>query len=179
MDYKYIEQLLERYWACQTMPEEEAILRTFFEQPSVPAHLAMWRDLFVYENIQAEEKLDTGFDERLCRLAGIENASTQVTAPVIVRARRLSLSRRLRPLYRAVASVAIVMVVGTAAQHIFNRPQEVMEWDYNPATYQDYYDNPKEAYETLDDGIRELRDVLNIPEKADSIGKNERPIIKG
>ena len=58
-------------------------------------------------------------------------------------------------------------------------PQEVMEWDYNPATYQDSYDNPKEAYETLDDGIRELRDVLNIPEKADSIGKNERPIIKG
>ena len=29
MDYKYIEQLLERYWACDTSVEEEQILRAF------------------------------------------------------------------------------------------------------------------------------------------------------
>ena len=32
MDYKYIEQLLERYWQCQTSVEEERILRDFFGQ---------------------------------------------------------------------------------------------------------------------------------------------------
>ena len=29
MDYKYIKQLLERYWVCETSLEEEEILRTF------------------------------------------------------------------------------------------------------------------------------------------------------
>ena len=32
MDYKYIEQLLERYWNCETSAEEEQILRIFFQQ---------------------------------------------------------------------------------------------------------------------------------------------------
>lgn len=49
MDYKYIEQLLERYWECETSIEEEAILRAFFLQKEVPAELARYKSLFVYE----------------------------------------------------------------------------------------------------------------------------------
>jgi len=37
MDYKYIEQLLERYWRCETSLQEEEILRLFFSQEEVPA----------------------------------------------------------------------------------------------------------------------------------------------
>ena len=36
MDYKYIEQLLENYWNCETSTEEEQILRSFFSQKDVP-----------------------------------------------------------------------------------------------------------------------------------------------
>jgi hypothetical protein len=32
MDYKYIEQLMERYWNAETSMEEESILRSFFSQ---------------------------------------------------------------------------------------------------------------------------------------------------
>ena len=39
MDYKYIEQLLERYWAAETSLEEEDILRAFFSQKEIPAEL--------------------------------------------------------------------------------------------------------------------------------------------
>ena len=39
MDYKYIEQLLERYWRCETSLQEEEILRLFFSQEEVPADL--------------------------------------------------------------------------------------------------------------------------------------------
>ena len=46
MDYKYIEQLLERYWDCETTNEEESILRTFFSQKDVPARLLKYRSLF-------------------------------------------------------------------------------------------------------------------------------------
>ena len=39
MDYKYIEQLLERYWNAETTLEEENILRTFFCQKDIPAEM--------------------------------------------------------------------------------------------------------------------------------------------
>ena len=70
MDYKYIEQLLDRYWTCSTTPAEERILRDFFSQPDVPASLSRYKDLFVYERQQAEVRLGADFDERLLRLAG-------------------------------------------------------------------------------------------------------------
>lgn len=51
MDYKYIEQLLERYWNCETSLEEEQILRSFFRQKEVPAHLLRYKQLFAYQEI--------------------------------------------------------------------------------------------------------------------------------
>ena len=92
MDYKYIEQLLERYWECQTTLEEEAILRTFFAQDDIPASLLPYRDLFLAEEEMAQEHLDEDF-----------------------------LAQRFRPLYRAAAVVAVVLTIGMAAQQGFER----------------------------------------------------------
>ena len=47
MDYKYITQLLDRYWAAETSIEEERILRAFFSQTEVPEELKQYRSLFV------------------------------------------------------------------------------------------------------------------------------------
>ena len=57
MDFKYIEQLLERYWQCETSLEEEAQLRAFFKENDVPEHLLRYKDLFVYQQLQQEEQL--------------------------------------------------------------------------------------------------------------------------
>ena len=46
MDYKYIEQLLERYWKAETSIEEEDILRAFFSQQDIPAALKQYQPLF-------------------------------------------------------------------------------------------------------------------------------------
>ena len=54
MDCKYIEQLLERYWQCETSLEEEAQLRAFFNGSDVPEHLLRYKDLFVYQQLQQE-----------------------------------------------------------------------------------------------------------------------------
>ena len=48
MDYKYITQLLERYWQAETTVEEENILRAFFSQTSIPEELEQYRCLFLY-----------------------------------------------------------------------------------------------------------------------------------
>ena len=66
MDYKYIEQLMERYWRCETTLHEENILRTFFSQEDVPAEFLPYKDLFVYGREQKEsDALDDEFDRKV------------------------------------------------------------------------------------------------------------------
>ena len=50
MDYKYIEQLLERYWDCNTTTQEEQILHAFFSQEDIPESLAQYREVFAANN---------------------------------------------------------------------------------------------------------------------------------
>ena len=71
MDYKYIEQLMDRYWECETSLEEEQILRTFFSQESVPVYLLPYKDLFTYEHDELhEEKLGEDFDRKMLEMVG-------------------------------------------------------------------------------------------------------------
>lgn len=109
MDFKYIEQLLERYWQCETSLEEEAQLRAFFSGSNVPRHLLRYKDLFVYQQFQQEEHLGEDFDARVL---------AQIEVPV-VKAKRLTLAARLMPLFKAAAVVAVVLSLGNTMQHSF------------------------------------------------------------
>ena len=71
MDYKYIEQLLERYWICETSLEEESILRAFFSQEDVPASLRKYKSLFIFEQkTKKEDCLGDDFDKRILAITG-------------------------------------------------------------------------------------------------------------
>ena len=120
MDYKYIEQLLERYFQCETTLKEEEILRSFFSQEDVPVWLTKYQTLFTYE-AQKEQLLDENFDERI--LTMIEQGEP-------VKARVVTLAQRFMPLFKAVAIVAIILTLGNAAQ---------APWDRG-------WDNPHEEY---------------------------------
>lgn len=113
MDYKYIEQLLERYWECQTTLEEEAILRKFFSQEDIPASLLPYRDIFLAEEDMIAEHLSEDFDKKL--MACIESSQETENAQVV----SISWAQRLAPFYRAAAVVAIVLSIGMAAQQGF------------------------------------------------------------
>lgn len=117
MDYKYINQLLERYWNCETSLEEEGILRAFFSQKDVPAELRQYQPLFACQQLEAKEKhLGADFDNRL--LAMIEEDE-----PIKVKARTITLTQRLKPLFKAAAVVAIFLTLGNAAQESFQNQQ--------------------------------------------------------
>ena len=103
MDYKYIEQLLERYWNAETSLEEESILRTFFSQKDIPAEMEHLRPLFIDEAVG--ETLDDDFDARIMQAIGTEQ---------VVKAREVSLTQRLMPLFKAAAVVAIILTLGGA-----------------------------------------------------------------
>ncbi len=131
MDYKYIEQLLERYWQCETTLEEEQILRTFFSQENVPACLLPYKDLFTYEQMEVEQQvLGDDFDQRMLEMTG-------EAAPV--KARTISMVQRLKPLFKAAAIVAIILTLGNASQVAF-QPKDNIQ-----ITENDLYEKPTDG----------------------------------
>lgn len=148
MDYKYIEQLLERYWQCETSFKEEEILRAFFRQEDIPVHLLQYKSLFTYQRAQKEVKLGDDFDTKI--LAIIERP--------VVKARRLTPIGRFTPLFKAVAVVAVILSLGTVAQHSFF---EETNLDYNYETYKDTYDDPQVAYEQISSALMMVSEGIN------------------
>lgn len=116
MDYKYIEHLLDRYFEAETTLEEEQILRAFFSQENIPAEMEQWRALFTNK---ADCLLDDDFDARI--MEAIEEQP-------VVKAREVTLTRRLMPLFKAAAVVAIIITIGSALQapwdKSWNNPQD-------------------------------------------------------
>ncbi len=128
MDYKYIEQLLERYWNCETSLEEEKILRSFFAQKDVPVRLLPYRELFVGQSLHEEEHLGADFDKRILALTEDKNKKTGGHR---VEAKQLTRTYRLRPFFQAAASVAVVLCLGMAVEqasslHTENQQTEVV-----------------------------------------------------
>ena len=133
MDYKYIEQLLERYWQGETTLQEEMILKTFFSQPDIPENLRKYSALFAYE-AEKSEGLGDDFDARMLEMTG--------EAP---KAEVITLTSRLKPLFKAAAIVAILLTLGNAAQ---------APWEWG-------WDDPKDAYAKFHEKDADSVNVLN------------------
>ena len=122
MDYKYIEQLLNRYFEAETTLKEEQILKAFFEQDEqeLPADLRQYREFFVA--LEPEETLGDDFDARMLKMT---------EECVEVKARSISLTERMRPFFRAAAVVAVVITIAGALDQSFKEDNTwVDESDY-------------------------------------------------
>ena len=119
MDYKYINQLLDRYWKGETSLEEEEILRAFFSQDELPAELKPYQALFSYEMGEAkQEALGDDFNRKMMAMIEDEYAKEPNRAKVV------SLTDRLKPLFKAAAIVAIFLTLGNALQVPFQNNAE-------------------------------------------------------
>lgn len=107
MDYKYIEQLLDRYFAAETTLQEEQILKTFYSQhdDDMPQSLRQYAPIF--DALEPQESLDDAFDESILQLTEAEEVP-------VVKARTISLAQRLRPLFSAAAVVAFILTLTNA-----------------------------------------------------------------
>jgi len=113
MDYKYINQLLERYWRGESSLEEEDILRAFFNQEDIPAELSQYKPVFAYGDSQkVNDVLGDAFDERVMAMIDAEQP---------VKARIITMPQRFKPLFKAAAMVAIILTLGNAMQLPFGK----------------------------------------------------------
>jgi hypothetical protein len=158
MDYKYIEQLIDRYFQCETSLQEEQILKTFFaqEEQDVPEELRQYMPLFTA--MQAGETLGNDFDDRIMQL---------VKEPTVVKARTISLSQRLQPLMRAAAVVAMLFMLGTAIDRVIQIEPQVGD-EINYSAYKDTYDDPTMAYDKVEDALRLISDGFSMVQRTDS-----------
>ena len=135
MVYKYIEQLLERYWNCETSVEEEQILRAFFRQKELPANLLRYKPLFAFEDMESREGLGADFDERILG---------QIERPV-VKARRLTMHTRLMPLFKAAAMLLLIFSLGGVVKHSLAEPEGGIIYVYDQFERRSM--DPQVAYE--------------------------------
>lgn len=161
MDYKYIEQLLDRYWQCETTLQEEAILKAFFAQEVVPEHLKQYKNLFAGALDLSQAALSSDFEKKL--MARIE-------AEQPIKAQRVTMVSRLMPLYKAVASIAIVLTLGNAAQTSFHHMSS--QNDYNYDSYEESYSDPTMAYDQVSDALQMVSQGLNDAYTTDSLASD-------
>ncbi|MFZ5971337.1 MAG: hypothetical protein ACOYXA_07070 [Bacteroidota bacterium] len=63
MDSKQLEQLLEKYWNCETTLEEELNLRAYFQRNDVPDNLRETAALFRYFENEKSKALNESFNK--------------------------------------------------------------------------------------------------------------------
>ncbi len=141
MDYKYIEQLLERYWNADTTLEEESILRTFFRQEHIPAEMEPLRALFADE--ASSQTLGDDFDARILRMVADD---VSLAVKPTVKAREVTFTQRLLPLFKAAAVVAIILTLGGALQ---------APWDNS-------WNDPRIDYANFQQGVDTVAAVIPI-----------------
>lgn len=164
MDYKYIEQLLERYWKCDTSTEEEQILRTFFSQKDVPATLLKYRDLFACEaQMLGEETLGDDFDVRIL---------SRIEEPPTVKARVIRIPQRLKPLFKAAAVVAVIITLGNAAQ--LSVSSSTPAEDVDCTGYTDTFSDPEAAYSNVQNALELVSEGISMAQLTDT-AKTDRP----
>ncbi len=160
MDYKYIEQLLERYFLCETSLQEEQILKAFFSQATdeMPQELRQYIPLF--SMLSEKDTLGSDFDEQMLRMT---EGTTQV------KARTISLTQRLKPLFAAAATVAILLTLGNAINQSFKQDDTWVDAEQY-ATIEVSTGDAAIAYDQATDSLR--YDKVGTPIVTDSLQGN-------
>ena len=156
-----INSLLERYFNAETTLEEEQTLRDFFSGDDVPAELQQWRALFVNDEC---ETLGDDFDARIMEAIAQQEAADEEVP--VVKAREVTLTKRLLPLFKAAAVVAIILTLGGALQAPFDNSWNTLD-DY--ASYEQTLDSvaavsPVQA-ENITDVAADSTNVLLAPKQ--------------
>ena len=174
MNYKYIEQLLDRYFLGETSLQEEQILKAFYAQgvDDMPKELHRYAPLFAA--MSPCEQLGSDFDERMLQL--VEGQETQQEAQTIelkkpVKARTISLTERLRPLFGAAAVVAILLTLGNAINASFKQDDTWVDADEyaKRGAVQVDTNEPAMAYENISDSLTIVKEGFRVSTPTDSL----------
>jgi hypothetical protein len=147
MDSKKIEELLNKYWNCETSLEEEQQLREYFKGKDFPEQHKETAALFHYFNESKKKALtDTAFDSR-------------IIAKVKPQGKLVKLAYNTM---RIAAGVAVLVIAGWFVRDEIRKS--------NPQETADTYDDPKLAFEETKKALMMIsKSFGNAEEKAKKI----------
>lgn len=126
MDSKQLEDLLQKYWNCETSLEEEQQLREYFRSEEILEPLKDTFSLFNYFEAQKQKAVDAHFEG---------NVITQLRQPE----KRGKMVQLLNNSMRIAAGVAVLLVA------VYFVREEIRKNDN--VAMEDTYDDPKQALE--------------------------------
>jgi hypothetical protein len=146
MDSKKIEELLNKYWDCETSLEEEQELREYFKESNIPEQYKETASLFRYFNHRKKKTIDdASFDKEVLRK--VKTGSKGKVVSLVYNAMRIA----------AGIAVLVVAVYFVRTEIRKSTPQEIV----------DTYDDPKLAFEETKKALQMIsKSFGNAEEKA-------------
>ena len=143
MDSNRIEELLKKYWACETSLEEERQLHEYFRSSVIPDSLKEAAVLFRYFDEQRRKETGATFDETL--ISKVQQASVRQSASPkqggsVKKGKVVSFFNYSM---RIAAGVAVLLAAIYLVRQELRSDKNVTE----AGEFADTYDDPKEAYE--------------------------------
>jgi hypothetical protein len=129
-----IKNLLERYWQCETSPEEERELRALFSDENLSEELKIYQPLFLGTRQLSEIKADKELKSKL-------NPSRKI---------------QFYPALKIAASILVVVTIGIGAYTHYQQGKQINK------SYSDTYTDPEEAVQKTEQVIAKVSSVLQM-----------------
>ena len=149
MELAKIEELLAKYWECETSLEEEEELKKFFNGEEVPEKWLHIKPLFQY---YTEEKatgvLGDSFDEQL--LVQLHEEKHKYLKP----------KGKVIPMFRNIARVAAVALIVITAGYFVKEEYQQKKNEFDPYLT-DTFEDPNEAFEETKKALQMISKNFN------------------
>lgn len=146
MTSEQIKQLLEKYWACDTSPEEERALKTFFSGDTVPEELIKYRPLFLWKTEQLQQKGDPKLK------AGIQRQG----------------SFQWYSFLKIAASILLIFTLGISVYTHYRQEK------YMDRIFSETYSNPEDALQETKSVIGKISSALNLAKDKQDQDENQK-----
>lgn len=133
MDSKQLEELLQKYWNCETSLEEEERLRGYFRTHDVPENFKEATLLFSYFDRQRQKAVGPQFENKVVK---------KLKAPI---GKSVNLAHRQAGLWQTSLRIAAGVAVLVAA--IYFVGYEIRTKNKDEVAMEDTFDSPEQALE--------------------------------
>ncbi|GHS94000.1 hypothetical protein AGMMS50239_11170 [Bacteroidia bacterium] len=135
-----IKQLLDKYWNCETSPEEEQLLTDFFAGDSVPEEWKKYQALFGWKKTQTLVKATPEF-------------KAEIGQPVVI---------QFYSVIKVAASILLILTIGIG----FHTHYKQVQW--MDTVFSETYSEPKDSLLDTKNAVEKVSSVLNLTQEQKS-----------
>ncbi|MDR1610206.1 MAG: hypothetical protein LBS08_01695 [Candidatus Symbiothrix sp.] len=132
-----IKQLLDKYWNCETSPEEEQLLIDFFSGDSVPDEWKKYQTLFGWKKAQTLVKASP-------------ELKAEIGQPVVI---------QFYSVIKVAASILLILTIGIG----FHTHYKQVQW--MDRVFSEGYSEPKDSLLDAKGSIEKVSSVLNLKQE--------------